>query len=73
VKVDEIKSKEDFIVFLEELTRDFEKNKEEWENQDLISYFESMKAWLEDSDDFNYEGNIWMVIGRIILAPKYYE
>ena len=73
MKVDEIKSKEDFIVFLEELTRDFEKNKEEWENQDLISYFESMKAWLEDSDDFNYEGNIWMVIGRIILAPKYYE
>jgi len=73
VKVDEIKSKEDFIVFLEELTRDFEKNKEEWENQDLISYLESMKAWLEDSDDFNCEGNIWMVIGRIILAPKYYE
>jgi hypothetical protein len=73
VLVEEIKSKEDFIFFIEELTKDFEENSQQWENQDLTSYFESIKAWLEDIDDSNLEGNIWRVISRIILAPKFYE
>jgi hypothetical protein len=73
VKVDEIKSKEDFILFLKKLTNDFEENSRDWENQDLTSYFESMKAWIEDTDDSNLEGNLWAVMSKIVLAPKYYE
>lgn len=73
MKVDEIKSKEDFILFLKRLTIDFGENNHDWENQDLSSYFESMNAWLEDTDDSNLEGNVWTVMSKIILAPKYYE
>jgi hypothetical protein len=73
VKVDEIKSKEDFILFLKKLKNDFEGNCQDWENQDLTSYFESMKAWIEDTDDSNLEGNLWEVMSKIIFAPKYYE
>ena len=39
MKIEEIKSKEDFILFLKKLTNDFEENSRDWENQDLTSYF----------------------------------
>lgn len=68
-----IKSKEEFISFVAKLTNDFEENSQNWENQDLVAYFESIKAWLEDTDDSNLEGNTWSVMSRILLAPKYYE
>ena len=32
-----------------------------------------MKAWIEDTDDSNREGNLWAVMSKILLAPKYYE
>jgi hypothetical protein len=73
MKIEEVKSKEDFIFFLKKVQEDFQVNSLEWENQDLTSYFESMRAWLEDTDDSQLQGNIWAVLSRIILAPKYYE
>ncbi|WP_433958694.1 DUF7660 family protein [Cytobacillus horneckiae] len=73
MRIDEINSKEDFILFLKQLTNDIEKNNQDWENQDLSSYFESMQAWIEDTDDSNFEGGLWEVMSKIILAPKYYE
>ena len=73
MKVDEIKSKEDFILFLERLSNDFEVKSQDWENQNLISFFESMKGWVEDVEDSHLEGNLWTVMSKIILAAKYYE
>lgn len=67
------KTKEEFIVFLELLRQDFKTNIEDWQNQDVESQLESIKAWIEDSDSNNFEGNVWSILTKVFLASKYYE
>ena len=73
MEIENVKSKKDFIRFLENLREDFKVNIEEWENQDVESQLESIQAWIEDSNDTNFEGNVWLILSKIFLASKYYE
>ncbi|WP_345243607.1 DUF7660 family protein [Pontibacillus salipaludis] len=73
MNVDEVKSKEDFILLLMQIKKDFEEKNQDWESQDLSSYFESMIAWVEDTDNSNLEGNVWAVMSKLLVAPKYHE
>lgn len=68
-----VKSKQDFISLLNELIHDFQENRQDWENQDIPSYFESMKSWVEDTDDSSFTGDLWEIISNVIVSPKYYE
>lgn len=68
-----INTKDIFIIYLEELRKDFEENGGDWENTSITTYFESMKAWVEDSPDVNEEENVWVLLSTLLTAPKYYE
>lgn len=69
-----INSKEDFLLFLKEFYKDFENNKEEWENISAGDYIESIYAWLVDSSFVLEEKKIsFNDLKEIFISGKYYE
>ena len=76
--VEEIKTKDDLVLFLQLLLEDFRENINEWENVTLADYLEALAAWLHDSDGFYQKRGeklrpSWKMMGEIFLAAKYYE
>lgn len=79
-QVDKIKSRKDFIVFINNLCDDLKNRPEDWENLDLQSFLGAVAAWVVDMDGF-YENNnkpipqqpSWRLAGEIFLAAKHYE
>jgi hypothetical protein len=79
-KFNKIESREDLVDFLEELMVDLEENRSGWENDTLERYLDGMWGWLQDLDGLCKNKNIpvpeqpsWQLIGRMLLAGKYYE
>lgn len=70
---DQVKSKQDAIRFLQELTIDFIENKDAWENINIPDYLESMQAWLEVVDDTVLDVNKWELLCSALEAAKFYE
>ncbi len=78
--VTEIKDKDDFIQFVNELALDLRDRPETWENTNLASYLEALQAWVEDMDgweknlhiDIN-KMNVWQLMANILYASKMYE
>lgn len=75
-----IKSRNDFIVFIQYLIDDFRENPENWENKTIPDYLEAMQSWIEDMD--NYYINMkypiphevdWKTFADILMASKIYE
>ena len=78
--VQSIKNKNDLAKFIKLLLEDMKNNDNDWENNTLERYLESMSAWLVDCDglSLNLDKEIpkqpdWNTIGEILLAAKYYE
>ena len=46
--ITKIESKDDFIYFLKLLSKDFEKNLNEWTNKTIPEFLEQMVCWVED-------------------------
>ncbi|MGO4698181.1 hypothetical protein AB4Z50_28260 [Paenibacillus sp. 2TAB26] len=67
----EVKTKEDMLHFVASLMSDLDTNKNDWENPNLESFLEGMKAWLEDSGT-NLEPD-WRTFAIILSAGKSYE
>ena len=75
-----IKSREDFLLFLEKFIESF-KSEKNWENNNLESFLEGMLSWVEDADGY-YE-NInqmevlsnpsWRLFADILIASTMYE
>jgi hypothetical protein len=79
-RVNLLRSREDFVAFLNALLTDFETDPGSWENDDLERYFGAMAAWVADMDGYYLnraesipENVTWKVLGQILLAAKYYE
>jgi len=80
-KAENIKSKEDFEVFLKDLKIDFDNNKEDWENITLSSFLEALSAYGKDVDGyyknfgipFDRENPRWKDFAQILLGAKVYE
>jgi hypothetical protein len=79
-KVENVKSREDLILFLFQLRIDLKNNKEEWENNTLEGYLESMENWVEDLEGYYLNLNqqmpdqpSWNTIARILFASSRYE
>lgn len=75
-----IRSREDFVLFVNALSQDLHSNKESWENATLERFLEALGAWVEDMDGFYLnEGKPapqqpdWKVFGDILLAARMYE
>lgn len=74
---EQVKSKEDFIHFLQELQRDFQVNQINWENPKLERYLEAMEAFLCDSTEKSMNRidftPSWRLFARIMVAASVYE
>jgi hypothetical protein len=79
-KIESIRTKHDFVQFIEALSEDFVKNPHEWENRDLPSFLEAMAAWMNDMEGYyQHTGqNIstlspWRLFADSLMAAKMYE
>lgn len=69
-----INSKEDFERFLKLLVEDFEKNKDNWENDTLSLFLESLYGFNYDSKSDPVEIKpTWKEFAKMLLAAKVYE
>ncbi len=74
---DKIKTKEDFIFFLQQLQDDLLNNRESWENPGLERYLEAMEAFLSGSTEESMNRidftPSWSLFARIMVAASVYE
>ena len=81
METENIKSRNDFIDFVESLHRDFLLNGSTWENGDLGSFLAAMAAYASDLQGFynNNYGNIsadiptWRAFADILAGAEIYE
>jgi hypothetical protein len=75
-----IVTREDLIAFLDTVRDDFEKNGQNWENQDIPTFIEAFQAWLGSSK--NYYRNVgidmatvspWKEVADAFAAARIYE
>jgi hypothetical protein len=80
--LNKVESKEDFTEFINILMRDFKENPGEWEDHSkpVISYLESIKAWVQDMDGYymNTRQDVpkdinWNFIATLLYVGKIYE
>jgi hypothetical protein len=78
--LEEINSKDDLALLVDQLRWDLDRNPEAWENANLASFLEAMSAWLRDMDGYylNLGKTVptlptWRTIGEILLASRIYE
>lgn len=76
-----IQSKQDFEYFLECFVEDYRQNREDWENQDLLSYLEGLNGFINDMTGYyenrsqgkNIEDLSWRTVAEILIAASVYE
>ena len=78
--IENIKSRTDLVNFVQSLKQDFIDNEMEWENQNLVSFFDAIAGWVEDMDGFYKnqgksfsEDQSWKTFAEILYAAKHYE
>jgi len=77
-KIKDIKTKNDFLSFMDLLQKDFMLNKTEWQNQTIDSYFESISSWVEDVQDNTFSDidlskTEWKTLAQLLYVGKIYE
>lgn len=79
-KINNIKSKEELIDFLDFLSKDRSKNKEEWQNNTIEDYLAAIGSWIEDMEGYYENMNLpipdnenWSFIATLLYVGKIYE
>ena len=79
-EIKNVKTKGDLIKFLGMLAEDKRNNLEEWENQSIENYLESIQSWIEDGERFYKDNSTesteninWNFIATIFYVGKIYE
>ena len=79
-RVENVKSKDDLIKFINHLRMDLKTNSAKWENITLEDYLEAMEAWVNDMDGYYLNTNqpipkqpSWKTIADILYAASSYE
>jgi hypothetical protein len=77
---DELRDRDDFVAFLRDLHRDFQRRGQEWENPTLDRFLEAMAAWVESSEGWYRNtgkelppGGNWTYFARVLTAATVYE
>jgi hypothetical protein len=83
--VKNVKTKNEFLRFLEILIKDFIEHQEDWENVNLKDFLEAMHSWISDTEEddmavFEDRKNKespkkmnWNILANILCASKIYE
>ncbi len=75
-KIESIEEKSDLIEFLKLLEEDYKSNQDDWENITIGDYLESIRAWLNDSDEamIDSEGSHSLkACAQLFYVGKIYE
>ena len=79
-QVKSIETRDDFVVFLQQLLRDWRQHPEHWENASLEAYLEAIGAWVQDMEGYYRNRGkpmpkdpTWRSLGEILLAARVYE
>jgi len=79
-QVKKIKTRDDFVVFMQNLLRDLRECPERWENANLEAYLEAIAAWVQEMDGYYLNRGehvpkhlTWRDLGEILLAARIYE
>lgn len=75
-----IKSKDEFVKFVNDMSQNYRKDPTSWPNNDIGTYLEALAAWVSDMDGYYKNLNQavpedidWKTIAIMIAAAKYYE
>lgn len=73
-----IESKEQFIDFLNSLSADSIENSNEWENNSIENYLESIAAWVDSysscpRNDIDWDKVDYKLIAKLFYVGKIYE
>lgn len=75
-----VRTRADFVVFLEALRLDHATNGAAWANPDLPSFLEAAGAWSRDSDGFYKNAGLdpstlspWRLLADVLMAARVYE
>ena len=76
-----INTRQDFVIFVNDLLNDFRKNKKDWENQDLESFLEALSRYTGDihgfyentNQDINADNASWKTFADILMGARVYE
>lgn len=79
-KINNIKSKEELINFLDFLSKDTSNNKKEWQNDTIKDYLAAIALWIEDMEGYYENMNLpmpdnenWSFIATLFYVGKIYE
>ena len=77
---DDVKTRDDLVAFAQNLSREYGRRGQDWENADLGRYLEAFGAWTNDMDGwFLNRGEqapaepSWSLIASMLLAATEYE
>ena len=72
--IDQVNTVDDLVRFVQNLSEDFSKEPEGWENLTVDSYLESMAAWIKDFKKMSAENpGVLKMFASALIAAKYYE
>lgn len=79
-EIKNVKSKDEFLRFLEILSKDRKSNAQEWDNKSIEDYLLSIQSWIEDMEGYYDNNNLevpqnidWNFIATILYIGKIYE
>jgi hypothetical protein len=79
-QIKNIKTRSDFVAFVQALQNDFKNNPESWVNGNLNNYLESLAAWTDDMDGYYINRKLpvpenipWRVFADILVGARVYE
>jgi hypothetical protein len=77
---DSVNSREDFVEFVNALSKDLHDNPASWENSTLERFLGAMSAWVEDMEGYYLNQGKpvpqqldWNVLSDILMAARMYE
>lgn len=85
ISTNSIKTKDDFVQFLYQLSSSFEDGAQDWTNKTLQEFLEALASWSEDMDgyydnmglstqvDLSGETVVWRVFADLLMAARVYE
>ncbi|MBQ3587057.1 MAG: hypothetical protein II977_00670 [Oscillospiraceae bacterium] len=75
-QIEKIKNKDDFLAFLNQLSKDFRENSDEWENKTAGEYIRAMASWTEDysaapNNDIDWDSPDYKTLAKILFMGKF--
>ncbi len=77
---DNVRTREDLVVFMRMLVKDLDINSDEWENSNLLCYLQALESYIEDMDGAFRNAGVefpeqpsWDMLAGILYMGKIYE